>query len=76
MVKNVSELKQGEMGCISAINNTGALGIRLMEMGLIPGTFVKSLRKSSHHGLMEISVRGCKLILGLAEAQEIYVSAQ
>lgn len=75
MVKRVSELNQGEMGCISSIGNRDALGIRLMEMGLIPGTFIKSLRKSSKQGLMEISVRGYNLTLGLTEAQTIYVRA-
>lgn len=76
MVKKVSDLEKGEVGCISAISNTDALGIRLMEMGLIPGTFIKFLRKSSSRGLMEISVRGYQLTLGIAEAQTIYVSAQ
>lgn len=76
MVKKVSDLEKGEVGCISAISNRDALGIRLMEMGLILGTFIKFLRKSSSRGLMEISVRGYQLTLGVAEAQTIYVNAQ
>ena len=75
MVKRVSELKRGETGCISAINRNDALGIRLMEMGLTPGTGIKFIRLASARGPLEIAVRGYRLTLGLSEAQTIWVEA-
>ncbi|MGX8716671.1 MAG: FeoA family protein [bacterium] len=75
MIKRISELKHGETGCISSIARDDALGIRLMEMGLVPGTTVKFLRLASHRGPLEIFVRGYRMTLGLTEAQSILIEA-
>ncbi len=73
MNKCVSELRQGETGCIASVNRNDALGIRLMEMGLTPGTAIQFIRKASKQGPLEIAVRGYRLTLGLSEAQSILI---
>lgn len=75
MIKRISELKGGETGCISSITRDDALGIRLMEMGLTPGTVVKFLRLASKSGPLEIAVRGYRVTLGRSEAQSILIEA-
>lgn len=73
MVKRASELKSGECGKVTSIDRQDALGIRLQELGLIPGTPVRFIRLASHKGPMEIFVRGYNLTLGLKEAESIWV---
>lgn len=46
---------------------------RLLELGLLPGTTVRLLRRSELHNLVEIVVRGCHLTLRHSEARYILV---
>ncbi len=46
---------------------------RLMEMGLLPGTMVRLVRKVDVGNLLELEVRGCHVSLRPAEASRILV---
>ena len=46
---------------------------RLMELGLLPGTTVRMVRRVEVGNLLELEVRGCHVSLRPAEAQEILV---
>ena len=47
---------------------------RLMEMGLLPGTPIRVVRRGSLEGLVEVEVRGCHLTLRASEAQALFLA--
>jgi DtxR family Mn-dependent transcriptional regulator len=53
----------------------GGMGVvgRLSDLGLTPGTVVSVVRAAPLHGPVEISVRGCNLVIGRGIAQKIFV---
>ena len=54
----------------------GELGFRrrLMELGLLPGTVVRLVRKVDVGGVLELEVRRCRLTLRCGEASHLLVS--
>ncbi len=70
----LDSLKPGQSGVISAVGGEGALRLRLLDMGLIPGTAV-AVRKIAPLGdPMEINIRGYELTLRLEDAAAITLS--
>ena len=47
---------------------------RLMELGLLPGTPVRIVRRADIGGVLEIEVRGCRVTVRQAEARELLVT--
>ena len=47
---------------------------RLMEMGLLPGTPIRVVRRGNLEGLVEVEVRGCHLTLRATEAQALFLT--
>lgn len=67
----LAKLKPGESGVIKSVGGEGALRLRLLDMGLIPGTAV-SVRKIAPLGdPIEIHIRGYELTLRLEDASYI-----
>lgn len=54
---------------------TGARGYRrrLMELGFVPGTELRIVRRSGPGGVIEVAVRGGRVSLRAAEAQVLEV---
>jgi Fe2+ transport system protein FeoA len=46
---------------------------RLMELGLLPGTPVRMIRKVDVGGVLELEVRGCRISVRHREAREVSV---
>lgn len=46
---------------------------RLMELGFLPGTRVRLIRRVDVGDLVELEVRGCHLSLRRAEAEQLFV---
>ena len=69
----LSDLRPGQSGVIRAFHESGELHLRLMEMGLIPGTEVRCLRTAPLGDPLEVEVRGYCLSLRKAEAARITV---
>lgn len=53
----------------------GELGFRrrLMELGLLPGTEIRLVRRADIGNLLELEVRGCHLSVRRADAEHILV---
>ncbi len=47
---------------------------RLMEMGFLPGTLVRLVRKNAVGGVIEVEVRRSRVSLRFAEARELAVT--
>lgn len=69
----LDKLPIGKKGKILAVNGTGPLRLRLLDMGLIPNTEV-TIRKIAPLGdPIEIHLRGYELTLRLNDAMDIVV---
>lgn len=68
---SLADLAVGESGRIAALAGTGAIAIRLLEMGLVPGAPVAVVKRAPMGDPLEIRVRDYHLSLRLAEARRV-----
>ncbi len=68
---NMTDLKIGQSGTISTVGGEGPLRLRLLDMGLIPGTRVKLEKVAPMGDPIQIQVRGYELTLRLEDARKI-----
>ena len=69
----IDDLKIGQAGTIAQVGGEGALRLRFLDMGLIPGTRV-TLRKVAPMGdPIQIQVRGYELTIRREDAAKITV---
>ena len=70
-MRTIEDLTIGESGVISQVGGEGALRLRFLDMGLIPGTTV-TLRKIAPMGdPIQIQVRGYELTIRREDARKI-----
>lgn len=69
----LSELPLGTVAVVRALRGEPSLRLRLMEMGLVPGTPVSVRRRAPLGDPLELSVRGYALSIRGAEASQIQV---
>ena len=70
-MRTIDDLTIGESGAISQVGGEGALRLRFLDMGLIPGTTV-TLRKIAPMGdPIQIQVRGYELTIRREDARKI-----
>ena len=68
------DVSVGTTGLLERIGGERSFRRRLMEMGLLPGTPIRVVRRGALEGLVEVEVRGCHLTLRASEAQALYLS--
>lgn len=76
MVKALATMKPGEGGTIVAINGTGNIKHRLIDMGLVPGTFVRVIKFAPLGDPVEIKVKNFDLALRVSEAATIDIETE
>ena len=70
-MRTIDDLTIGESGVISQVGGEGALRLRFLDMGLIPGTTV-TMRKIAPMGdPIQIQVRGYELTIRREDARKI-----
>ena len=67
----LNELKVGQDGVIKTVGGEGPLRLRLLDMGLIPGTDVHVQRVAPMGDPIQILIRGYELSLRREEANLI-----
>ena len=67
----LNDLKVGGEGVITSVNGGGELRLRLLDMGLIPGTAVKVIKIAPLGDPIEITLRGYELTIRREHAKEI-----
>ncbi|AEM77741.1 FeoA family protein [Thermoanaerobacter wiegelii] len=72
-ITNLTELRENHEGEIALIKAGRAAMQRLNEMGLVPGTKVKVVRKGPLKGPVELEVRNSHIVIGYGLASKIYV---
>ncbi len=69
----LSELAAGAAAVLRSMPAAGAAFVRLREMGLLPGTRIKLVRRAPLGDPIEIEVRGYHLSLRRVEAEHVIV---
>ncbi len=71
---SLAKLPIGAQARVLAVNGSGAIARRLMEMGVVPGAPVRVIKAAPLGDPLEIRVRGYHLALRRTEAQTITVA--
>lgn len=69
----LSELKVGQTSIIKAVGGEGELRLRLLDMGLIPGTVVTIQKTAPLGDPVQITLRGYELTIRKEDAQKIEI---
>jgi Fe2+ transport system protein FeoA len=69
----LDRLDPGTEGVIRNIEGSSATVRRLMDLGLVPGTLIRPIRRAPLGDPMEVVVRGTHLSLRLSEAGRVHV---
>ncbi len=69
----LSNLPVGSDARVTAVNGTGPIMRRLMEMGVIPGVGVQVVKTAPFGDPIEVRVRGYSLAMRRSEADAIEV---
>jgi Fe2+ transport system protein FeoA len=67
----LSAMEPGQKGVVDTFSGRESEQYRLMEMGLLPGTEVRFVRRAPLGGPLEVEIRGFHLSLRLKEAEHI-----
>ena len=67
----INDLQIGEQGCITRVGGEGALRLRFLDMGLIPGTTVRLQKIAPMGDPIQIQVRGYELTIRRDDAKMI-----
>lgn len=70
----LAEMRPGQRGIVTEFSGDDGQQMRLMEMGLLPGTEVRFVRKAPLGDPLEVEVRGFHLSLRKVEASRIAIS--
>ena len=68
---SLAELARGVVAKVTRVDEPGASGERLMELGLISGAKVRVVRRGLFGDPLQIEVRGTMLSLRKAQAERI-----
>jgi len=70
----LTALPIGQNARVTAVNGTGRVTRRLMEMGVIPGVSIQVVKAAPFGDPIEVRVRGYSLAMRRSEADAIDVS--
>src|ERR1051326_8131959 len=69
----LAELKPGECGTVQRLFGPAQGRLRLLEMGLTPGTHIRVVRTAAFGGPLDILIRGYQLSLRREEAGGVWL---
>jgi ferrous iron transport protein A len=67
------DLEAGAEGTLQSLGGSRPFQRRLMEMGLLPGTRVRLVRRNDIGGVVELEVRRCRVTLRRTDAAALNV---
>jgi ferrous iron transport protein A len=70
----LTELPDGTTGRLARLDGERAFRRRLMELGLLPGTPVRVVRRADIGGVLELEVRRARLTVRTSEASLVLVT--
>ncbi|HRI10655.1 MAG TPA: FeoA family protein [Nannocystaceae bacterium] len=73
--RHLADLAPGESARVVDVTGEDGLRLRLLEMGFVPGTLVKVVKRAPFGDPLELQLRGSHTSLRRAEAARIEVGA-
>ena len=73
---NLRKMQTGESGIISSVKIGGSLGLRIREMGLVPGTKITVTGRAPLYDPVKLRILGQTLTLRNSEADYIEVETE
>ncbi len=73
---NLRQMRNNQSAVISSLNIGGSLGLRLREMGLVPGTEIMVTGRAPLYDPVKLRINGQTLTLRNNEADHIEVRVQ
>lgn len=73
MIVALPDLREGRSGQLVDVRGSGSHRRRLLEMGFLPGTVVRLVRRLVPEGVLEVEVRDTRISLRIAEAGVLVV---
>jgi ferrous iron transport protein A len=70
-ISTLAELSIGSRGCVIEVAGDDEISLRLMEMGLVPGTILQVVGVAPLGDPIEIEIRGYRLSLRRTEASRV-----
>lgn len=70
---HLADLPPGTAGRVIAVDAHGPIGRRLLDLGFVPGTEVRVVRRAPLGDPVEYELRGYRVCLRRSEAQQIQV---
>ncbi len=70
----LSDLSAGTTASLIEVGGERSFRRRLMELGLLPGTSLRLVRRVDIGDLLELEVRGCHLSLRRSDARQVLVN--
>jgi len=68
------DLPDGQEGRLVRLDGDRGFRRRLMELGLLPGTLVRVVRRADIGGVLELEVRRSRLSVRTVEASQVFVA--
>ena len=72
----LDRLSPGESGIIDRVDSQDGIGRRLLDLGFIPGTPVRVVRRAPLGDPVSFELRGSRICLRRGEAARIFVTSQ
>ena len=69
----LAELKPGDCGTVRRLLGSTQSRLRILELGLTPGTHLKVVRAAAFGGPLDVLIRGYQLSLRLEEAAAVWL---
>ena len=76
VVRHLNDLVPGESATIVSIDDTGPIGRRLLDLGLLPGTRVRALRYAPLGDPGVFELRGYRLCLRRTETGRVRIRSE
>jgi len=70
----LDKLKNRKTGVVTQVGGNGTLRLRLLDMGIIPGTEVVVMKRAPMGDPLEIHLRGYALTIRLDDARSIQIA--
>jgi Fe2+ transport system protein FeoA len=69
----LSDMTAGSVASLVEVGGERSFRRRLMELGFLPGTPLRLVRRVGIGNLLELEVRGCHLSLRCSDARNVFV---
>ncbi len=71
----LSQLRPGQEATVVSLDDSGPVGRRLLDLGLLPGTLIRALRRAPLGDPGVYELRGYRLCLRSSETDRVRISA-